>query len=449
MNEKAIKVTTPQSLARDAEERQSEALTVAGRSDEARAMTEVKARLIYALERPRDERAAEKRITAMCRRISFAEKAAYIYKRGQKKNDKGQWIDNEVTGATIQTMTAIASAWGNLDFGFRVLNRLEGKSEIESYAWDLETNTIARRSFLVSLIRERKSEKGGDVELSSDRDKYELEANMAQRRVRACLEQIIPKDIRDQALMLCEETVEAGDGTPWPKRLEKLTKHFESIGVSTEAIEKHLGHRITAMTPKELVQLGKIANSIRDGQSTVDDFFRHGVVEEAKPKEQMKTGESTTAPATLTPEQLAELEAAKAKVEAARHAAETKPAAKTAEPIATREHAETSEKSMHEPKLYNCSVPGCPGRAWPAPHNCGTPAERCENPKAKAETAPPPEAEPPSDMLLPGQPGYEEQEERAAMQEQPAPVNQTPVWKAPERQQRRRRHSNGNGGELL
>ena len=87
---------------------------------------------------------------------------------------------------------AIVRHWGNIISGFTVVERANGESTIVAYAWDLETNTLERVGFKVSHKRHTKK---GDDPLTDDRDLYELEANNAVRRRRACILALIPGDV--------------------------------------------------------------------------------------------------------------------------------------------------------------------------------------------------------------------------------------------------------------
>ena len=49
--------------------------------------------------------------------------------------------------------------------------------------------------------------------------------------------------------------------------------HFKEIEISQELIEKRLQHKTTAIVRSQLVELGKIYNSIKDGMSARSDWF--------------------------------------------------------------------------------------------------------------------------------------------------------------------------------
>ena len=133
----------------------------------------------------------------------------------------------------------LASAWGHINYGFREIHRSNEESEVEAFAWDLETNTRASRLFTVAHIRDRKE---GAVQLTDQRDKYEIVANLAQRRVRECIFQIIPDDVKEMALDDCRKTIERGDGLPLEERIARMEARFKEVGVTREMLEQYLKH---------------------------------------------------------------------------------------------------------------------------------------------------------------------------------------------------------------
>lgn len=228
--------------------------------DQARAVAEVQAAMVIARMNPRNEIQAYNQIIRACKRKSLAESAKYAYKRG----------GTLVTGPSIRLAEVLARSWGNMTYGLRELSRGNGSSIMQAFAWDLETNTRVTREFEVRHIREKQ---GGNVTLTSERDIYELSANMGQRRVRACILEIIPGDIVEAAEAQCDKTLREGDGTPFEDRLRNMVVAFSEFGVTGEMIEKRIGHKLDAMVPAELVQLTQIYRSLRDGMANREEFF--------------------------------------------------------------------------------------------------------------------------------------------------------------------------------
>jgi hypothetical protein len=227
--------------------------------EESRVMSEVKAQVFMARQYPRDVLRARDRVMSECARVKLAEKAVYSFPRG----------GTQVTGPSIRLAEAIARAWGNIDAGIIEGERADGESSMIAYAWDLETNLRIRKEFKVQHVRDTRQ---GRKKLTDERDIYEMTANQGSRRLRACILGLIPGDIVDEAVKACEKTLVAKVGD-LATVLPKMVETFASIGVTKEMIEKRLRHRLDATQPAEVVQLGSIFNSIRDGMATVADFF--------------------------------------------------------------------------------------------------------------------------------------------------------------------------------
>ena len=229
--------------------------------EKSRAIQEVQAAMVIAKKFPRDMTAAYTRIMKSCERLSLAQSATYAFAKG------GQ----TVTGPSIRLAEVLAQNYGNLDFGIRELERREGSSIAESYCWDIETNVKQTKQFNVAHVRDTK---GGGKLLTSERDIYEIIANMGARRLRNCILGIIPGDFVDDAVARCKKVLAAGDkNDPLEARIRRVVLAFKEHGVTQEMIEKRLGHAISLTTGEEIVDLQGIFNALRDKTATRQEFF--------------------------------------------------------------------------------------------------------------------------------------------------------------------------------
>lgn len=226
---------------------------------------EVQAMVVMAKRFPRDQVMAMDRILQACTRPTLAEGAVYSYSKG----------GSDVSGPSIRLAEAIAQQWGNLQFGFREVSRGidergAGYSEVEAYSWDIETNTRKPIHFRVRHWRDKKN--GGGYPITDEREIYELVANMASRRVRNCIQAVIPGDVFEQAVRQCETTLNTSCDTS-PEAIKKMLAAFEAFGVKKLHIEKMIQRRVDAITPAAMVRLKKIYASLRDGMSTPEEWF--------------------------------------------------------------------------------------------------------------------------------------------------------------------------------
>lgn len=259
------------------EERADEAPAAAAASAEnERAIAEVKASVSMAMANPRDPVRAMDRILQECRRPTLAEQAVYAYPRG------GQ----QVTGPSIRLAEALARNWGNIDFGIKEIENKNGRSVVYAYAWDMETNTRASKTFVVPHERHTKK---GKTRLTDPRDIYEMVANQGARRLRNAVLSIIPGDVIESAVKEAEQTLQHSMGAP-EEKIASMLKHFKDLGVTQQQIERRLGHRLEAGSTvvQELLSLHKIYTSIKDGYSSAADWFEQSEGESGSKKQSAK-----------------------------------------------------------------------------------------------------------------------------------------------------------------
>ena len=228
--------------------------------EQSRAVTEAQGKLLLAKRFPRDKFKAYEEIMESCSRPGIAATGEYAYPRG------GQ----TVRGPSIRLTEELARCWGNIDYGIRELSRTDGVSEMESWAWDLETNTISSQKFTVRHIRDKQ---GGNQALTQERDIYEVTANMGARRLRARLLAILPPDIVDAAVMQCRQTLAGKNDEPIADRVRRILKAFSKHGIGEKHIDKYLGKSCEDITPEDIADLQGVYNSVKNGQASASEFF--------------------------------------------------------------------------------------------------------------------------------------------------------------------------------
>lgn len=235
---------------------------------------EVQVAMVAAKRFPRDEVEAYNRVISDCQRRSLAEKAMYEYPRG------GQ----VVTGPSIHLARAMARSWGNLDSGFKVLEQTAKESTVMAYCWDLETNYRETKVFTVKHIRETKN---GAKPLTDSRDIYEMIANQAARRERACILSVIPGDVVDAAIGQCNVTLAGNSKIPLVDTIRAMIKAFqEDYGVTAEMLEKYIGCKKEAFSRQSIVRLRNVFNTLRDGSASVEQYFEMPVAASDKPPQE-------------------------------------------------------------------------------------------------------------------------------------------------------------------
>jgi len=237
-----------------------------------RAMAESQAGFVIAKRFPRDRERAKLAIMRECESIRLAEEAEFSFPKG----------GGNVHGPTIRLLEVIAQNWGNITTGIRELEELEDESVLQAYCYDLETNTREERIFRVKHYIKLKS---GDMKYLDDpRDLYELKFNMGSRRKRACMENVIPRHIIDQAVEICRETVATKGEQPTEENIGKMIAAFAEIGVTEEMLELRQQKKLKALTGPEFRALKRIYKGIDDGYTTVEKVFGEGTLKPPKAK---------------------------------------------------------------------------------------------------------------------------------------------------------------------
>jgi len=226
-----------------------------------REMEEVKGQIFMAKQFPRNYFEAEKRILDACKRPSLAATSMYSYPRGGTK----------VTGPSIRMAEVLAQNWGNLSYGIVELEQRQGESVAKAYCWDLETNVRQEKIF---TVKHAIGTRNGLKNLSDPRDIYEKVANDGARRLRACILGVIPGDVVEMAVKECEKTLSGQNTGPLKDRIAQALNLFkEKYKVTQEMVETKFGYNIGSFTEIDLIELGNIFNSLKDGISKVEDWF--------------------------------------------------------------------------------------------------------------------------------------------------------------------------------
>lgn len=235
---------------------------VAGQAMIAREVENIRIAMLVARQFPRDVKRAVDRILNAFSRVGLCEAAQYEYSRGGSK----------ITGLSIRAAEELARQWGNVRCGVEEVARDGDTSQIRAYAQDLETGFMDEKTFHVKHWRDRSEARGGGYVVTEERDVYELTANIAARRKRACILTVIPADVQDAAERQIELTLRTKADIS-AESLKLMVEAFAAYGVTQEHIEARIQRHLDAITPAQLVTLRRIYNSLRDGMSEAAQWF--------------------------------------------------------------------------------------------------------------------------------------------------------------------------------
>ena len=232
-----------------------------------RAIAEAQGQLIMAKRFPRDLTSANTELMDSCKIRGMAEVAFYSIPQGGQK----------VTGPSIRLAEEIARVYGNFEYGHRELSRVEagpgakdfGRSEIEVYAWDKQTNNRTIRQITVLHVLDTKD---GPRKLRDQKDIDNKIANVASKQTRGRILQMMPKWMVEGAIAECRKTLAGDNSEPVSVRVRKMAGAFAALGVTTEHLEKYLGHPLDATLPDEIADLMGVYTAIKEGTAP-SEFF--------------------------------------------------------------------------------------------------------------------------------------------------------------------------------
>ena len=239
--------------------RQPATVTQATAVEQARAVAEVQAAVVVAQNVPRNRAAAEAEMRESCSRKALAERAFYS-------------VPNRGTGPTVHLARELARIWGNVQYGVHELRRDDdaGMSEVQAFAWDVQTNVRSTRTFQVPHQRMVKKQRTPLVDLG---DIYLNNQNVGARAVRECIFTVLPPWFTEEAQGICHRTLTQGEGESTSDRIAKMVGAFRDLGVSEAALETRLGKKRGQWGPGEVAQATVIFTEVQRGEVRVEDAF--------------------------------------------------------------------------------------------------------------------------------------------------------------------------------
>lgn len=238
--------------------------------EQERAIAEAQGQLILAKRFPRDLNAAYAEIMESCKHPAMAAAAFYSVPRA----------GGSVTGPSIRLAEELARVCGNIEYGHRELSREAGKSEIEVYAWDKQTNTRRIRQLTVGHSIDTRN---GPKPCRDQKEVDDLIANKASKQMRSLVLSLMPVWLKESAIEECRKTLAGDNSMPLSERVRRMTQAFAPFGVTVKHLETHLGHSLDQTTADELVDLTGIFNGIKEGGKP-SEYFNAQEAEQAAGK---------------------------------------------------------------------------------------------------------------------------------------------------------------------
>lgn len=240
--------------------------------EQSRAIAQVQAAVVMARQFPRSQQRAIAEMRDACGRQELAERAFFKFPRA------GQ----TVTGSSVYLARELARIWGNLDYGLNEMRRddTHGQSEMQAYAWDLETNSRSTRTFVIEHARDTKQ---GRKQLTELRDISDNNNNYGARAVREMIFAVLPQWFTDMASDLCRATLRDGGGEPLAQRIEACIKGWKvNARITQEELEARVGAPADQWTHEDVADLNILAGSFARREITRDEAFPPKAVDAAE-----------------------------------------------------------------------------------------------------------------------------------------------------------------------
>ena len=230
--------------------------------EQSRAIAQVQAAVVMARNFPRSQASAIAEMRDACGRIELARRAFFSFRRA----------GSTVNGASVYLARELARIWGNIDYGLNEMRRddIHGQSEMQAYAWDLQTNARSTRTFIVEHARDTKEGRKGLTDL---RDIAENNHNFGARNVREMIFAVLPQWFTDMAQEICRETMSSGGGDPLPIRAQKAIDAYLKARVSREQLEDKIGAPVDQWTHADVTDLEILFGSLARREITRDEAF--------------------------------------------------------------------------------------------------------------------------------------------------------------------------------
>ncbi|MUN41493.1 hypothetical protein [Actinomadura litoris] len=256
--------------------------------EQSRAAAEVMAAVEVAQRFPRDVQYARNQMIESCKQRHLAERAFYRFPRA----------GGPVSGASVHLARELARCWGHIQYGIVEMRRDDefGQSEMQAWAWDVQTNSRVSTTFIVPHLRDTKQ---GPSQLKELRDVYENNANQGSRRVREMIFAILPPWFVAEAKDLCNATLNDGGGVPLATRIANAIEKYAEIGITLAQLEAKVGEPNGRWTPHAAAQLGVIYQSIQRGEVRKEEEFPPP----AATAEEILAARTTPTPAPAPPAQ--------------------------------------------------------------------------------------------------------------------------------------------------
>lgn len=171
-----------------------------------------------------------------------------------------------IEGPSARLAEIVANAWGNLRIQSGATDHDDRYITARGEAWDLEVNTA-----IGFEVRRRITKSGGQT---YDDDMITVTGNAAASiALRNAVFKVVPSSFWKPIYQKCRQVI-AGDARTFSSRRDEMMKAFMVMGVTEQRLCHAIGLKGKAdITLEHMATLVGILNSIKEGETTIEDAF--------------------------------------------------------------------------------------------------------------------------------------------------------------------------------
>ncbi|HMI91956.1 MAG TPA: hypothetical protein VK509_11360 [Polyangiales bacterium] len=335
------------------------------------ARTQVEARFLMAVHRPRDLDVVRVKLLKECTRPGFAETARYRRPIGKKQNERTkQWEEAFIEGPSIRFAEAAIRAMGNIDIQSPTIYDDDRTRIVRVVVTDLEANATYSLDITVEKTVERRKLRGKQKPLGIRENSYGdtvyivfatgSEVTVKQsaevsKAIRTLGLRLLPGDIQEECMAKCIATRDAKIKEDPEGARKGMIDGFASIGVSPDELKLYVQQDLSSLSPVQIGELRDLFLAIKDGVTTWGEVKRARAEEDQDDGDGDGDGKSAVDELRERTKKHAADVKAKKEAEKTAAATEQKPAETKAEPAKASEQPKAAEQPA---KGEQAKIPG-------------------------------------------------------------------------------------------
>ena len=240
----------------------------------------IQAAYLMSMHNPRNINDARAKILRFCESPEFAETVEYSKPIGGKP----------VKGLSIRFAEVALSTFRNVLTEAQLLYEDDDIKRIRISALDLEGNTQFSRDISIKKTVERKSLKGREDDMISERmnsynqkvyllratedEVMTKESAYVSKFIRTEGLRLLPADIKNEAIAKARETLANRDKQDPEAAKKRILDSFSRLNIWPKDLEKYIGHSADNLSPHEIADLRTVYAAIESGEATWADYLQ-------------------------------------------------------------------------------------------------------------------------------------------------------------------------------